>query len=142
MLYSALEGTVLDPMTFFDTFFKMPWARKRHNKAPLMKEREKFLLHELEIGRKNVGIQQRACLLLQINRTLGFSRRMRGITHDKLNRTAREWEKYSGPHSVRCQGKHSYDLYRRTARAWLRFNACLILAVTYVKATRDPRGFG
>jgi integrase/recombinase XerD len=117
---------VLDPMTFFDTFFKMPWARKRHNKAPLMKEREKFLLHELEIGRKNVAVQQRACLLLQVNRTLGFSRRMRGITHNELNRTARQWEKYSGPHSVRCQGRHSYDLYRRTARAWLRFNACLI----------------
>src|SRR5580700_6455986 len=87
LLYYTFEATVVGPMTFFDTFFKMPWACKRHNRAPLMKEREKFLLHELEIGRKNVGVQQRACLLLQINRTLGFSRRMRGITHAELDRT-------------------------------------------------------
>lgn len=117
---------MLDSMTFFDSFFKMPWARDRHNKAPLLAERERFLIHELEIGRKPVNVQQAACLLLQINRTLGFSRRMRRTTHDELNRAAREWEKYTGAHSVRNPGRHSYDLYRKTARSWLRFNSCLI----------------
>src|SRR5580658_99317 len=113
-------------MTFFDSFFTMPWARDRHNQAPLLEERERFLVHELEIGRKPVSIQQSASSLLQINRTLGFSRRMRRITHEELNRAARRWEKYTGPHSVRSPGRHSYRLYRKTARAWLRFNSCLI----------------
>jgi integrase/recombinase XerD len=117
---------VLNPMTFFDLLFKMPWARNRHNKAPLSKERAKFLLHEREIGRKDVNIKQAACLLLQINRTLGFSRRLCGITHEEINRAAREWQNYSGPLSVRYPGRHSYDLYRRIARSWLRFNSCLI----------------
>jgi integrase/recombinase XerD len=113
-------------MTFFDSLFKMPWARSRHNSAPLLEERERFLKYELEIGRKLVNVQQSACLLLHINRTLGFSRRMRRITHAELNQAARGWEKYSGPYSVRNHGRHSYDLYRKTARSWLRFNSCLI----------------
>src|ERR1700721_211294 len=113
-------------MTFFDSFFTMPWARDRHNKAPLLKERASFLVHELEIGRKPVNVQQAACLLLHINRTLGFLRKMRRITHEELNRAAREWEQYAGPDSVRSPGRHSYDLYRKTARSWLRFNSCLI----------------
>jgi integrase/recombinase XerD len=113
-------------MTFFDSFFKMPWARRRHNKAPLLAQRVKFLRHQLEIGRKSVNVQQAACLILQINRTLGFSRYMRNITHEELNRAAREWETYRGPLSVRSPGRHSYDLYRQLARAWLRFNSCLI----------------
>jgi integrase/recombinase XerD len=113
-------------MTFFDSFFKMPWARKRHNKAPLLVQREKFLRHQLDIGRKSVNVQQAACLLLQVNRTLKLTRHMRSVTHDEINQAAREWEKYSGPHSVRSPGKHNYDLFRRLARAWLRFNGCLI----------------
>lgn len=113
-------------MTFFDSFFKMPWARRRHNKAPLLAQREKFLRHQLEIGRKSVNVQQAACLLLQVNRILKLSRHMRSVTHEELNRAGREWEKYSGPHSVRSPGKHNYDIYCRLARAWLRFNGCLI----------------
>jgi integrase/recombinase XerD len=104
----------------------MPWARKRHNSAPLLAQREKFLCYQLEIGRTSNSVHQAACLLLQVNRTLRLSRYMRKITHGEINQTAREWEKYTGPHSVRSPGRHSYDLYRRLARAWLRFNSCLI----------------
>src|ERR1700679_1556629 len=103
-------------MTFFDSFFKMPWARRRHNKAPLLAQREKFLRHQLYIGRKGVNVQQAACLLLQVNRTLKLTRHMRSVTHEEVNQSAREWETYSGPHSVRSSGKHNYDLFRRLAR--------------------------
>jgi hypothetical protein len=113
-------------MTFFDSFFKMPWARRRHNRAPLLAQRVKFLQHQLDIGRKSVNVQQAACLLLQVNRTLKLTRHMRSVTHEEINQSARKWEKYSGPHSVRSPGNHNYDLCRRLARAWLRFNGCLI----------------
>lgn len=112
-------------MTLFDSLFQLASVRRRHNTAPLYKERVAFLSHMKSNDRKYNTIRAMASHLLQINRTLEFSERMRVVTLEQLKETARHWATYSGPLRRRVPGNHSYELYMRIARAWLRFHSCL-----------------
>jgi integrase/recombinase XerD len=113
-------------MTLFDSLFTMPSVRDRYNRAPLREERERFLLYLQAHGRKCTGLKQAASHLLQINRTLRFVDCIRPTTHEELNAVGRQWAIYAGPSRRRQPGKCSYGLYIRFARAWLRYNSCLI----------------
>jgi integrase/recombinase XerD len=113
-------------MTLFDSLFKMPSVRHRHNNAPLFEERDRFLRYLQSHGRKSDGIKQVASHLLQINRTLRFVHDIRPTTHAELNTAGKQWEGYSGPLRRRRPGKHTYELYIRIARSWLRYNSCLV----------------
>ena len=102
----------------------MPSVRHRHNTAPLYKERIAFLTHMQAHDRKYNTIRAMASHLLQINRTLGFSKRMRVLTVEELKGAAWEWAQYAGALRKRVPGKFSYELYMRIARGWLRFHSC------------------
>jgi integrase/recombinase XerD len=116
----------MPPMTFFDSLFRMQCARDRHNKAPLFRERVEFLTHLLALGRKEIKVRQNAAVLLQVNRTLGFSDGMRPVTVDELKNAGRQWAAYVGPLRQRAPAKFTYELYMQTARPWLRHHSCLV----------------
>ena len=112
-------------MDVFDWLFKHPAAIRRQRTAPFHDERLAFLAYMKEHDRKYNTLRGMAVHLLQINRTLGFSDRMRVVTIDELKEAAREWAHYIGPFRKRLPGKYSYEVFMRTARAWLRFHHCL-----------------
>lgn len=112
-------------MTLFDSLFRMPSVCRRHNSAPLLNERVAFLMDMQRHDRKFNTLRAMASHLLQINRTLGFKRRMRILTMEELKRAGRNWADYVGPMRRRVPGKCSYELYMRIARGWLRFHSCL-----------------
>jgi hypothetical protein len=112
-------------MTLFDTLFRMPSVCHRHNSAPLFKERVAFLTYMRQHDRKYNTIRAMASHLLQINRTLGFKKRMQILTMEELKQAGRNWAVYVGPMRRRVPGKRSYELYMRIARGWLRFHSCL-----------------
>jgi integrase/recombinase XerD len=113
-------------MTLFDTLFIMPSVRNRHNRAPLARQRITFLTYLRAHGRKDVNVRQVASHLLQISRTLGFSRNLRHITKEELESAGRRWAAYKGDRRRRLPGKYTYGLYMRIARSWLRFHSCLM----------------
>jgi hypothetical protein len=113
-------------MTIFDSLFPLPAVGDRHTRAPLYKERAEYLLNAQAQGRKERYIKLMASHLLQVNRVLGFSNRMRRITIDELKVAGRRWEAYAGPLRRRTPGKETYEVFMRIARSWLRFHSCLI----------------
>lgn len=112
-------------MTVFDSLFQLPAVRKRHNTAPLYAERAEYLTYVQKLGRKECYIKLMASHLLQVNRALGFSTRMRPMTIDELRIAGRKWETYTGPLRRRLPGKNTYEVFMRIARSWLRFHSCL-----------------
>ena len=113
-------------MTLFDSIFQAQDARDRHNKAPLARERTEFLTHMLELGRTPLYVKQKASMLLQVNRTLGFFDGMRGVTTSEVEDAARKWARYVGPSRQRSPGKYAYELYMEAARPWLKYHSCFI----------------
>jgi integrase/recombinase XerD len=113
-------------MTIFDKLYKTKCARDRHNQAPFAAERARFLSDLLRKGRKPVNVLQAATHVLQINRTLGFTKRMHPVTPDELRQAGARWVSDSGPFRKRPAGTYSYELFARLARGWLRHQACLV----------------
>lgn len=113
-------------MTIFDRLYKTKCARDRHNQAPFAAERARFLSDLLCKGRKPVNVLQAATHILQINRTLGFTKKMRPVTPDELRQAGTRWVSYSGPFRKRPAGSCSYELFARVARGWLRHECCLV----------------
>ena len=112
-------------MTVLHSLFKHPVAFRRQTAAPLYKERIAFLKYMQENDRKYHTIRAMASHLLQINRVLGFSKRMRMLTMEELKVAARAWAQYTGPLRTKAPGEGSYEVFMRIARAWLRFHNCL-----------------
>jgi integrase/recombinase XerD len=112
-------------MTFFDTFYRTRLCRNIHNAAPFCKKRGQFLTHVRQRGCQESTLRQYSSYLLQVNRVLGFTDRMRIVTPEELSWAAHRWEKYSGHLRHKEPGKYTYRLFMRIARAWLRFNSCL-----------------
>jgi len=118
------KGVVLF-MTLFEYLFKDPAALRRQTTAPLYNERLAFLTYMKAHDRKRNTLHAMASHLLQINRTLGFSKEMRVLTMEELRSAGRAWAQYTGPLRLRVPGKYSYETYMRIARGWLRFHKCL-----------------
>lgn len=112
-------------MTLFDSLFQLPKVRKRHNTAPLFRERVEYLTHVQALGHTEGYIKVIASQLLQVNRVLGFSTEMRRLTMDELKAAARRWAVYEGPLRRRRPGKWTYEVFLLIARSWLRFHSCL-----------------
>jgi integrase/recombinase XerD len=112
-------------MTVFEWLFKAPAALRRQTTAPLYNERLAYLTYMKERDRKHNTIHSMASHLLQINRTLGFSKEMRVVTMEELKIAGRAWAQYTGPLRIRVPGNRSYEVYMRIARGWLRFHKCL-----------------
>ena len=112
-------------MTLFDSLFRMPSVRDRHNNAPFRRKRARFLAFLRRQGCKETTIRQFASHLLQVNRALGFKTTMRVVTAEELKEAGRAWSAYVGPLRRRLPGKCTYELFMRIARGWLRYNRCL-----------------
>ena len=102
-----------------------PSVHERHRAAPLVKEREQYLNHLLQIGwdaRRVLGV---GSLLIHIVQTMELnSLRMVGLT--EIDQAGDRWTaSYRG--GARAHGTASPLLFVMRARQWLRFHGLLIV---------------
>jgi integrase/recombinase XerD len=102
-----------------------PTVHRRHRAAPLLKEREQYMSHLLQIGwdaRRVLGV---GSLLIHIVHAMGLtSLRMVGLT--EIDQAGERWTNtYRG--GARAHGTASSLLFVMRARQWLRFHGRLIL---------------
>ncbi len=81
-----VEGSMGDA-TVFERHLSVPAALARHKSAPLVRERERFLLHLETTGTKRSAIRIVSTYLLQIVKILGL-RRLRDVTLEEVDRAA------------------------------------------------------
>lgn len=135
------EGYRVCPMTLFDSLFTLPAVRNRHNTAPLLRERVEYLTHVQALGHTEGYVKVIASQLIQVNRALGFSTRMRPLTIAELEDVARKWAVYMGPLRRKKPGKYTYEVFMLIARSWLRFHSCLIEPVETRFADKQRRDY-
>jgi len=73
--------------TVFDRYFSFPAALVRHKSAPLLRERERFLVHLEATGTRRSAIRIAATYLLQVVNILGL-RSLRHVTIEEVDRAA------------------------------------------------------
>jgi integrase/recombinase XerD len=96
----------------------------RQEKAPLLKEREVFLEHLLQQGTSLAAARGVAWQLLNVIRLLRLTR-LRDVTVDEIESTARRWARRqrSNPSLPSCQHSASFFVY--VAKKWLHFTGVL-----------------
>ena len=109
-----------------ETLSGCPSVQKRHLSAPLLKEREQFLNHLLQIGWDADRVRSIASYLVRIVQMMGLTS-LRKVELTEIEDAAVRWANNSGPERVRkCSGT-SPRTFAINARHWLRFHNALIL---------------
>ena len=103
-------------------------ARLRHQRAPLLRERESYLAHLLRRGTSHKRARSIAGYLIHIVRLLRLSH-MRGVDVQEIERAAKRWATYTGLLRRKKAGLTAADCFARVARNWLRFHGNLTVPV-------------
>lgn len=103
---------------------EQPFYIARHEKAPLLQEREAFIEHLLRQGTSLAAVRSVAWQLLNVVRLLKLTR-LRDVWIDEIEKAAQQWtrEQRSNP-SVRSY-KHTGSYFTYVAKKWLRFAGVL-----------------
>jgi hypothetical protein len=107
-----------------ETLHQVPFFLNRHRKAPLLKEREVFLLHLQQQGTSRGALLSLSNELLHIVRLLRLDR-MRDVSLEEIRHTAIRFirEEQSNPR-VRSYF-HTGSFFVYAAKKWLRFHGRL-----------------
>jgi integrase/recombinase XerD len=108
----------------FDKYFERPTAISRHQSAPLVKERERFLAHLESTGTGRSAIRIAATYLLQVVTILGLNR-LRDVTLEEVDRAADHWNKLRNEDKKYPAGQSGVKCFAQTARRFLRFEGKL-----------------
>jgi integrase/recombinase XerD len=119
----------------FHTIFKKEGIG-HHLSAPLVLEREQFLLYLQRRGTGRVCLRIYASRLNQIVRFLGLTK-LRDVTLNEIQLAARRWGRYCGPHRHLQPGPWSEPSFTWLAKRWLRFHGKLILPHRRVHFERE-----
>lgn len=111
----------LENVTVFDRHLSVRAAITRHKSAPLLKEREQFLLHLEANGTRHSAIRIVSTYLLQVVRLLGL-RRLRDVTMDEVDRATDAWSTRDTGHKQSPSGNAGIKCFAQTARRFLRFH--------------------
>ena len=102
-----------------------PTVHRRHRAAPLLKEREQYMSHLLQIGwdaRRVLGV---GSLLIHIVHAMGLTS-LRMVDLTEIDQAGERWTAtYRG--GARAHGTASSLLFVMRARQWLRFHGVLML---------------
>ena len=99
-------------------------ARHRHRMAPLLREREMYLMHLLRRGTSHFHARSVAAYLIHIVRLMGFTQ-LRPVGIDGIERAGRRWARYKGPHRRKSAGKGAAAVFAGVAKNWFRFHGHL-----------------
>jgi hypothetical protein len=109
----------------FETIFT-PYGVRRHRSAPLLREREDFLVHLQRRGTGRVCLRIYASRLNQIVRFLNLTS-LRSVKPNEIKIAARRWANYHGKHRHCSPGPWSEPSFVWLAKRWFRFHGKLTL---------------
>src|SRR5580704_16136431 len=93
-------------VSIIESIFKYTMLRKRQLEAPLLRERELFLLHMLEQGTSRRAVRALATMLLHIVRLLDFNA-LRAIDLLEIEQASLRWMSDPGFYNGREPGNTS-----------------------------------
>lgn len=102
-------------------------ALTRHMNAPMLRERERYLQHLLELGRRRESVMETAATICHVMR-LTRGRNAQSVTEEDISGATQQWKEES-LHSQKTSAN-----FRATARGWFRF---LGLYVAQPRATHN-----
>lgn len=103
-----------------------PSVQQRHLTAPLLKEREEFLTHLLQIGWNTDRVQVVAGYLVRIVLVMGLTS-LRNVELSEIAEAAVRWANNRGPERIGKRLHTSPKIFAMHARQWLRFHNSLLL---------------
>jgi integrase/recombinase XerD len=107
-------------ITLFDKYIERPQALARHQSAPLVRERARFLAHTESRGTGKQTIRIAAAYLLRIIELLGLSK-LRNVTIEEVDQAASRWNELRNQENHYTGGKAGVRCFRLTAQRFLRF---------------------
>jgi site-specific recombinase XerD len=105
-----------------EKIMQRPEALRRHQAAPLRRQREEFLAHLALAGRSCVKLREASTYIVQFVERTNF-RRMRRIDLSEIRRSAESWRRRNPQYLA---GARSRTHFLHYARAWLKFHNKLI----------------
>jgi integrase/recombinase XerD len=114
-----------------EKIIRRPEALKRHQTAPLRRQREEFLAHLARGGRSRVKLRDASTYIVRFIQRANF-RRMRRIDLSEIRRSAEKWRRRNPTYPAGVQARKHFLRY---AKAWLRFHNKLIEPLKW----NDPR---
>lgn len=107
-----------------ETLLERTFFLNRHQKAPLLKEREVFLGHLQQQGTSRAAMRNLSGELIQVVRLLKLGE-MRDVALEEIQRAARRWahQQHSNPKAHSYGNSASFFIY--AAKKWLRFHGRL-----------------
>jgi integrase/recombinase XerD len=105
-----------------EKIIRRPEALRRHEAAPLRRQREEFLAHLARAGRSQVKLRDASTYIVQFVERTNF-RRMRRIHLSEIRRSAENWRRRNPAYTPGVQSRKHFLRY---AKAWLKFHNKLI----------------
>jgi site-specific recombinase XerD len=103
-----------------------PSLQRRHRSAPLLKEREEYLSHLLQIGRDANYVRTIAAYLIHVVHIMKLTS-LRSITLAEIEEAGARWASDRGPERIGNHPEASPRIFKKIARQWMRFNGLLVL---------------
>jgi integrase/recombinase XerD len=107
-----------------ETISPWPSVRLRHERAPLLKERELYLTHLLHQGYSRLSVRNTAAYLFHVVREMNMNS-MRLVPKREIEAAGQSWAAYEGPLRKKVSPRGSPRVFVQVARKWLRFHGQL-----------------
>ena len=104
-----------------DSLFKWKRVCLRQREAPLLKERERYLLVLLNQGVSKPRVRTIACILLHVIRLMELDQ-LRAVDRIEIQDAGRRWLTDAESHTTRRTGRTSLYLFTNTAVNWFSFH--------------------
>ncbi len=104
-----------------DSLFVRERVRLKQREAPLLKERERYLIALLNQGVCKARVRSIACILLHVVRLMELDQ-LRAVSRSEINDAGRRWLTDVQGHTTRQQGKTSLYMFTNIATNWFRYN--------------------
>jgi len=108
-----------------------PSVHMRHRAAPLLRERDEYLTHLLEMGLEPARVRCVAAFLIHIVHLLALDR-LREVEQHEIEEASNRWIEYRSPQRRKTGvgAGVTPKNFVRIAKAWLNFHGCLTLPST------------
>ncbi len=103
-----------------------PSFQRRHRSAPLLKEREQYLTHLLQMGWDANRVRAVAGYLVRIVHVMGLTS-LRSVELTEIEEAGVRWADNKGPERIGKRPDTSPRIFALIARQWLHFHGALIL---------------
>jgi integrase/recombinase XerD len=115
------SGGLSMSVSVFERIFEHNVLRKRHREAPLLQEREQYLLHMLERGTSGRAVRSLATMLLHIVRLLDI-KALRMIDLAEIEQASSRWKTDPGFYRGRRPGSTSCHSFAYMAVGFFKFH--------------------